>query len=94
MPPIIFYKCSKCKKVCGTYEDADRCERSHLSAVSVKELEYRIGAYPYRISLMFSDGKEQDYVVDDGFYLMGQTKQEVKYENDKDKSDSNRDKSP
>jgi hypothetical protein len=48
-----------------SYEDAERCEKSHLSAVSVRELEYRHGAYPFRVALKFPDGKEKEYVKDD-----------------------------
>ena len=65
MPPLIFYKCSKCKMIRDSYEEAERCEKSHLSAVSVKELEYRLGAYPFRVALMFPDGKEHEYVLND-----------------------------
>ena len=45
-----------------SYEEAERCEQSHLSAISVKELEYRLGAYPFRVLLTFPDGKEREYV--------------------------------
>ena len=48
-----------------SYEEAERCEQSHLSAVCVKELEYRLGAYPSRVMLAFPDGKEREYVVAD-----------------------------
>jgi hypothetical protein len=65
MAPIVIYKCAKCKIQCESYEDAERCEKSHLSAVSVRELEYRLGAYPFRVALAFSDGKEKEYVKDD-----------------------------
>jgi len=61
VPPITFYQCSKCHRNHKTYEDAERCEKSHLSAVSVKETEYRVGAYPFRVILTFSDGKEIEY---------------------------------
>jgi hypothetical protein len=63
--PIVIYRCSKCKITRDNYEDAERCEKSHLSAVSVKELEYRIGAYPFRVALVFPDGKEREYVMAD-----------------------------
>jgi len=53
----------------SSYENAERCENSHLSAVSVKELEYRYGVYPSRITLTFSDGVEWDYIFDDSFYM-------------------------
>ena len=62
MPPLIYYKCSKCKMNCESYEAAEKCEQSHFSAASVKELEYRIGAYPYRVAILFPDGKEYEYV--------------------------------
>jgi hypothetical protein len=35
------------------------CEQSHLAAVSVRELEYKLGAYPFRVALAFPDGKEK-----------------------------------
>ena len=78
--PIVIYKCSKCKMVRGTFEEAEMCEKSHLSAVSVRELEYMLGAYPFRVALAFPDGKEREYIVDDGVYVNG-----VNYENNKDK---------
>jgi len=65
--PIRYYKCSKCKLTCESYKAAERCEKSHLSAVSVKEIEYRMGAYPFRVILIFSDGKEIEYLKDDSF---------------------------
>ena len=49
-----------------SYEDAERCEQSHLSAVSVQNLEYKFGAYPARVALLFPDGKEQEYIADYG----------------------------
>lgn len=63
--PLTFYKCAKCKMVRDSYEEAARCEKSHLAAVSVKELEYRLGAYPFRVVLTFPDGKEHEYVKED-----------------------------
>ena len=65
MPPLVYYKCAKCKMNRDSYEEAERCEKSHLSAVSVKELEYRLGAYPFRVSLVFPDGREREYVIAD-----------------------------
>jgi hypothetical protein len=47
-----------------TFEEAERCEQSHLPAASVRELEYRLGAYPFRVALTFPDGREQEYVAD------------------------------
>jgi len=66
MPPIVIYKCAKCKTQRESYEDAERCEQSHLSAVSVRDLEYKYGAYPVRVALLFPDGKEQEYIADYG----------------------------
>ena len=94
MAPLIYYKCSKCKMTRDTFEDAERCEKSHLSAVSVKELEYKYGKYPFRVALAFPDGKEQEYIMDDGFYMMGQASKEVNHANDKDKRNGKRNKSP
>jgi hypothetical protein len=48
-----------------SYEAAARCEKSHLAAVSARELEYKLGAYPFRVALRFPDGKEKEYVRDD-----------------------------
>jgi len=53
----------------SSYEKAERCEMNHLSAISVKELEYRYGAYPSRVTLKFSDGKAWDYIWDDSFFM-------------------------
>lgn len=63
--PLTFYKCAKCKLVHDTYEEAVKCELSHLVAVAVRPLEYRHGAYPFRVTLVFPDGKEQPYTKDD-----------------------------
>ena len=65
MPPLVYYKCAICKMTRDSYEEAARCEKSHLAAVSVKELEYRLGAYPFRVSLVFPDGREREYVIAD-----------------------------
>ena len=65
MSPLVIYKCSKCKMVRESYEEAEKCERTHLSAVSVKDIEYRLGAYPFRILLTFSDGAKFEYVKED-----------------------------
>ena len=65
MSPLIFYKCSKCKKVLDTFNEAKRCELSHLSVVSVRETEYKYGAYPFRVVLTFPDGKEREYEIVD-----------------------------
>jgi len=62
--PKTVYHCLKCKMQRETYEDAEKCEKSHLSAFSVKEIEYRLGAYPFRVILTFPDGKELEYVGD------------------------------
>ena len=59
--PITFYKCSKCKAVRDSYKDAVKCEKSHLSAISVKEIQYTVGAYPFIVKITFSDGKELEY---------------------------------
>jgi len=59
--PLTFYKCSKCKMNRDSYEDAEKCEASHLAAVSVKEIQYVLGAYPFRVILTFPDGKEVEY---------------------------------
>jgi len=60
--PIIYYKCSKCKMTRDSYREARRCEKSHLSAVSVRETEYMLGAYLSRVMLSFPDGKEIEYI--------------------------------
>jgi hypothetical protein len=31
----------------------------------VRELEYKHGAYPFRVALTFPDGKEREYVKED-----------------------------
>jgi hypothetical protein len=65
MAPIVIFKCAKCKMVRESYEESARCERSHLAAVSVRELEYTLGAYPFRVALCFPDGEEKEYTKDD-----------------------------
>jgi len=74
-----------------TFDDAERCERSHLPAVSVRELEYRLGAYPFRVALLFADGKEREYIADDGLFMIGQ---EVENADDKNKGYGKRYKGP
>ena len=64
MAPIITYKCGKCKMTRGSYKDAEMCERSHLRAAAVKNYEYRLGTYPWRITLLFPNGKERAYVIE------------------------------
>jgi len=63
--PITHYLCAKCRMKRDSYEDAERCEQSHLSAVAVREIEYRIGAYPFRVMISFPDGKELEYTKED-----------------------------
>lgn len=48
-----------------SYEEAEKCEQSHLSAVSIEPLEYRMGAYPFRVLLTFPDGKTREYIKED-----------------------------
>jgi hypothetical protein len=90
MPPLVFYKCPKCKSIRDTFEEAEKCESAHLSAVSVRELEYKFGAYPYRVILVFPDGKEKEYINDEGYFFA----QGVNHANDKDKRNGKRHKSP
>ena len=59
--PLTFFKCSKCKATKNSYKEAVKCEKSHLPAVSVKEIEYTVGAYPFRVMITFPDGKEFEY---------------------------------
>jgi hypothetical protein len=47
-----------------SYKAALKCEKSHLRA-AVKNYEYRLGAYPWRVTLLFPDGKERTYVIED-----------------------------
>ena len=65
MAPIIEYKCAKCKMRRDSYEEAEKCEQTHLSAVAVKEIEYHLGAYPFRVIITFPDGSECEYVKQD-----------------------------
>lgn len=65
MAPLIYYKCSKCKMTRDTYEDAEKYESSHFSAGPVREVEYRLGPYPFRIMITFPDGKEIEYIKQD-----------------------------
>ena len=47
----------------ATYKEAEKCETSHMSVVTAKELEYQIGAYPYKVMVTFTDKKEIEYVM-------------------------------
>jgi hypothetical protein len=71
-----------------SFEEAESCEKSHLSAVSVRELEYKYGAYPFRVALMFPDGKEHEYIREDILFYG----QEMSHANDKDKKYGKRNK--
>ena len=63
--PIVTYTCAKCGMVRKNFKDAERCEATHLSAVSVRELEYKLGAYPFKVAIRFPDGKERIYIKED-----------------------------
>jgi hypothetical protein len=63
--PLIEYKCAKCKMRCDSYEEAEKCEQTHLPACTVREIEYRLGAYPFRVIIAFPDGQEREYVKQD-----------------------------
>ena len=63
--PIIQYKCAKCKAVRDSYNEAEKCEQAHLSALSVREIEYLVGAYPFRVMITFPDGVEREYIKQD-----------------------------
>lgn len=65
MAPLVIYKCSLCRLVRDSYDGAEKCEQTHLNAESVKALEYRLGAYPFRVLLTFPDGKEHEYIKQD-----------------------------
>ena len=60
--PIRYFKCSKCGAMKDGYKEAESCEKSHLPAVSIRDIEYSAGAYPFRVALAFPDGKEVEYV--------------------------------
>ncbi|MDL2274325.1 hypothetical protein LJC34_07290 [Oscillospiraceae bacterium OttesenSCG-928-G22] len=61
--PETLYRCTKCGKEHPTYDEADRCEKAHLSASEVVKELYRIGPYPYLVSLRFPDGREMEFMV-------------------------------
>lgn len=63
--PIVLYKCAKCKAVRDSYKEAKKCEQTHLSASAVREIEYIIGAYPFRVIITFPDGVEREYIKQD-----------------------------
>ena len=63
--PTVIYKCSRCGLSQGSYEKAERCEASHLSATLIKYTEYKFGPYPFRVTLTFPDGKEREYQIVD-----------------------------
>ena len=71
MPPVVIYVCSKCRMSHVTFEAAEWCEDSHLPVTSARSLEYRRGAYPFRVVLTFPDGREREYVMDDGSFAWG-----------------------
>ena len=63
--PLPYYKCDRCKTSYATCETAEKCEKSHFSAVFVKEIAYSIGPYPIRVAIIFADGYEVEYMIDD-----------------------------
>ena len=65
MAPLIIYKCSKCKMVRASYKEAQKCEASHLTAISVEAAEYILGPYPFKVVLTFPDGTKREYQVVD-----------------------------
>lgn len=69
--PIKFYRCSRCKLEYRRLDDAIACEKSHAAIRRAKPLQYTIGAYPFTIRVMFTDGKEKTYVLEDMAHTLG-----------------------
>ena len=49
--PLKYYKCDRCKTSYATYETA--------------EIVYSIGPYPIRVAIIFANGYEVEYMIDD-----------------------------
>lgn len=59
------YSCCICNAKFNKYEDAEKCEKSHKSPVSVDKAEYkdidRKSAYPLSVLIHFSDNTSARY---------------------------------
>jgi hypothetical protein len=63
--PIAFYRCSKCRKEFGSFQDAKRHEDSHLFPVSAEVASYTVREFPYEINVEFNDGSKRVYCARD-----------------------------
>lgn len=61
--PIPFFRCNTCGREFPSCEDAERCEREHLTAVSVTVKVNGIHKYPYSVDVKFSNGETREYVA-------------------------------
>lgn len=59
--PIPFFRCEKCRKEFNSYEDAEKCENSHLVPIEVSIKTHSFRPYPYSLEVLFSDGKAKIY---------------------------------
>lgn len=60
---IPFFRCETCRREFPNREDAERCERGHLKAVSAAVKVYGIHQYPYSVDITFSNGETREYVA-------------------------------
>jgi hypothetical protein len=63
--PLVFYRCSKCGKEFGSFDDAKRHEDSHLVPVSAEAASYTAREFPYEINVEFNDGSKRVYCARD-----------------------------
>jgi hypothetical protein len=63
--PVVFYRCSKCRKEFNSHKAAKSCENSHLIPTSAKAVSYTIKPFPYSIEVTFNNGERRVYNAQD-----------------------------
>lgn len=63
--PITFFRCKICGREFSGIDDAECCEREHLTADLAMIKLYGIHKYPYSIDVTFSNGETREYVAYD-----------------------------
>ena len=64
MPPLVFYRCSKCRREFDCREKAQDCEDNHLTVTSARVQGYGVHPYPYAVEVTFSNGEMRIYLAE------------------------------
>ncbi|MDR0905499.1 MAG: hypothetical protein LBN00_04910 [Oscillospiraceae bacterium] len=64
-PPLIFYRCPKCKREFNVRQEAVQCEAGHLRVVSAREVQYTVKPYPFTVEVAFNNGEKRIYRAED-----------------------------